>query len=185
MEFKNGRLYQIPAREVIACRANEASAEDIELDNSSISVEGIEGNVIEIVAEFKVDDAEKVGVRYFKGTEHETVAYYDAKKKVVIVDRSKGGIKLTGSEANQNTRTCDVDDSETIKFDIFLDVISSEVFINDGRYCITANVYPDPTDIGVEFFAEGGKATLLSAAKYDIIPKKNAENAEKKEAAEE
>ena len=25
----------------------------------------------------------------------------------------------------------------------------------------------------VEFFAEGGKATLLSAAKYDIIPKKN------------
>lgn len=185
MEFKNGRLYQIPAREVIACRANEVSAEDIELDNTSISVEGIEGNVIEIVAEFKVDDAEKVGVRYFKGTEHETVAYYDAKKKVVIVDRSKGGIKLTGSEANQNTRTCDVDDSETIKFDIFLDVISSEVFINDGRYCITANVYPDPTDIDVEFFAEGGKATLLSAAKYDIIPKKNDKRAEKKEAAEE
>jgi hypothetical protein len=44
-------------------------------------------------------------------------------------------------------------------------------------------VYPDPTDIGVEFFAEGGKATLLTAAKYDIIPKKNAGKAEKKESA--
>ena len=174
MEFKNGRLYQMPAREVIACRANEVSAEDIELDDTSICIEGLEGNVIEIVAEFKVDDAKKVGVKYFKGTEHETVVWYDAKKKTVIVDRSKGGIKLTGSEANQDTRTCDVDPSETIKFDIFLDVISSEVFINDGRYCITANVYPDPQDIGVEFFAEGGKATLLTAAKYDIIPKKDA-----------
>ena len=98
--------------------------------------------------------------------------YYDAERKVVVVDRSKGGIKLTGSEANQDTRTCDVDDSETIKFDIFLDVISSEIFVNDGRYALTANVYPDPTDVGVEFFAEGGAATLISAAKYDIVPGK-------------
>ncbi len=172
MEYKNGRLYQIPAREVLACRRHKVAAENVDLDDTSVEIEGIAGNVIEITAEFKLEDAKKVGVKYFKGTEHETVVYYDAERKVVVVDRSKGGIKLTGSEANQDTRTCDVDDSETIKFDIFLDVISSEIFVNDGRYALTANVYPDPTDVGVEFFAEGGAATLISAAKYDIVPGK-------------
>ena len=67
-----------------------------------------------------------------------------------------------------NVRTCDVEKTDEIELRVFLDVCSAEVFINDGRYTITGNMYPDPDDIGVEFFAEGGEAAV-SAVKYDIV----------------
>ena len=34
---------------------------------------------------------------------------------------------------------------------------------------MTANVYPDPEDVGVEFFSEGGAAAFRKIEKYDIV----------------
>ena len=47
-------------------------------------------------------------------------------------------------------------------YHVFLDKSVLEVFVNDGRACVTQVVYPGPGDLGLEVFAEGGRATLLS-----------------------
>lgn len=56
-----------------------------------------------------------------------------------------------------------------IEFRIFLDVSSCEVFLNGGERTMTGNVYSDPSDTGIRFFAEGGSARILSLYKYDIV----------------
>lgn len=167
LSFKDGRVYQAPVREVEKYHANKVEISDLVIADGSATVPGIEGNIIDLTAEFKLNSANAVGIRFFKGAEHETVIRYDRNAGTVVMDRTNAGIPLTGKEENINIRTCDVEKTDTIKFRVFLDVISAEVFINDGRYTITGNMYPNPEDIGVEFFAEGGEATV-SAVKYDM-----------------
>lgn len=50
-----------------------------------------------------------------------------------------------------------------------MDVSSCEVFLNGGERTMTGNVYSDPSDTGIRFFAEGGSARILSLYKYDIV----------------
>ena len=52
---------------------------------------------------------------------------------------------------------------------MLLDVSSLEVFIDGGRYVMTANVYPDPEDTDVRFFAEDGSAAFHNIEKFDVI----------------
>ena len=86
----------------------------------------------------------------------------------MVFDRSNSGRLLTGREENVVQRICPVDGSETLKLRIFLDVSSIEVFINDGQYVMSGNVYPDRDDDMIEFFSEGGKASFKNIKKYDI-----------------
>ena len=78
-------------------------------------------------------------------------------------------LPFTGSEDNVNVRKLDIDSPESIELEMLLDVSSLEVFIDGGRHVMTANVYPDPEDIDVRFFAEGGSAAFHDIEKFDVI----------------
>ena len=118
--------------------------------------------------ELQLQGAKKAGLKVFAGQEHETLIYYDCDKKAVIFDRTHAGIHLSGVEENTDIRTCDIEEEDTLRLHVLLDRYSVEVFINDGRYTMTGNVYPDPEDTDVEIFCEGGSCAVLSAVKYDI-----------------
>ena len=45
---------------------------------------------------------------------------------------------------------------------IFLDKSVMEAFIDGGRECVTRVIDPREEDLGIEVFAEGGRATVLS-----------------------
>lgn len=164
--YKNDHLYQFPVRELLSCRKNPVESGLLCISETSVSVPGIKGRVIELSAEFEPQDALRFGLKLFKGTKHETLLYYDAEKAAVVFDRTISGISLDDADT---IRYCGIDTEDTVRFQVFLDICSVEAFINDGRYTMTSNVYPDPDDTGVEFFAEGGTVILKSAVKYDII----------------
>lgn len=168
LTLKDGRVYQAPVREIEKYHANKVEISNLTVNDESVPVPGIEGNKIDLKVRFRLNDASAAGIRFYKGGEHETIIRYDRKAGCVTMDRTNAGIPLRGKEEDVNVRTCDVEKSDEIEFRIFLDICSAEVFINEGRYTITGNMYPDPEDIGVEFFAEGGEA-VLSAVKYDIV----------------
>ena len=88
---------------------------------------------------------------------------------MLVIDRSKSGLKLTGKEENVTVRKLDIGQPEAIELEMLLDVSSLEVFVNGGRHVMTANVYPDPEDTEVLFFAEGGNAAFKNIEKYDVI----------------
>ncbi len=167
LHYRDGHLYQSPVREIKKYRANKEETGQIPLCNASVSVKGFSGKTIEIKASFRIGGAARTGVKLFKGKEHETLVYYDAGKSAVVFDRTRSGVEL--KTEGDTLRYCDIDGESVLRLHIFLDVSSVEVFINDGRYTMTCNVYPDPEDTGVEFFCEEGNALLQEAVKYDII----------------
>ncbi|MGX8703243.1 MAG: glycoside hydrolase family 32 protein [bacterium] len=169
LTWHDNHLYQWPVRELERYRANKVETGEAALTMDTFFPEGFEGECVDFSCEIDPAGARRCGIVVFAGKEHETRIYYDAEMKTVIFDRSHGGLGLRGQEQNVETRMCDIDPEETLRFRVILDVSSAEVFINDGRYAITGNVYPDVEDTGIGFFAEGGEAKLLSAVKYDII----------------
>ena len=167
LSYEKGHLYQRPVREIERYRKNKVISGSKEIMDTSVRLEGFDGKSMEIRVSFDPGDARKAGLKVFKGEKHETRIYYDAVEGTLVFDRQDSGIPL--QVEGDPVRRCDFDQEERIELRIFADVSSLEVFINDGRYVMTGNVYPDPLDTGVEFFAEGGRAILFSAEKYDII----------------
>ena len=128
--------------------------------------------MIELQAVLEPGSAAQAGLKLFCGSEHETLVYYDREKGQIIFDRSRSGIPFSGQEKDVDRRVCVLDPadrSDSIELQLFLDINSLEVFINGGRYVMTGNVYPDPEDTGVQFFAEGGSCTFRNIVKFDIV----------------
>ncbi len=167
--WQKDHLYQWPVRELEGYRGEKAAAGETVLTKDTFFPKGFAGDVVDFSCELDPQDAARVGVVVFAGEQHETRIYYDQQMKAVVFDRSRGGLGLRGQEQNVVTRICDIEPEETLRFRILLDVSSCEVFINDGRYTITGNVYPDAEDTGIGFFADGGTAKLLHAEKYDLV----------------
>ena len=166
----DGRLVQKPVREIEKYRRNKAGAASLTADNSSLSVDGVCGNTVEIQVTLEPGTAARSGVKLFRGSEHETLVYYDKEEGDVVFDRSRSGIPFTGQEEDVDRRVCHIGAMDSIDLHFFLDVSSIEVFIDGGHHVMTGNVYPDiDKDTGVEFFAEGGSCRFLDLIKFDIL----------------
>ena len=162
-------LIQKPARELDKFCQNRVTCKSLSFADGEISVRGVSGNVARIRLTLEPGTASKAGVKLFAGEEHETLVYFDRAEGVLVIDRSKSGLKLTGKEENVTVRKLDIGQPEAIGLEMLLDVSSLEVFVNGGRHVMTANVYPDPEDTEVLFFAEGGNAAFKNIEKYDVI----------------
>ena len=166
----DGRLVQKPVREIEKYRGNKAGAASLTADNSSLSVDGVCGNTIEIQVTLEPGTAARSGVKLFRGSEHETLVYYDREEGDIVFDRSRSGIPFTGQEEDVDHRVCHIGAMDSIDLHFFLDVSSIEVFIDGGHHVMTGNVYPDiEQDTGVEFFAEGGSCGFRDLIKFDIL----------------
>lgn len=169
LSLKGTKLIQRPVREIEKYRVNNVEYGDIKIDSMSTALHGVNGKCIELDAELQIGGANKCGVKLFCGKNTQTLAYYDAQKHAVVLDRSKSGITIRGNEPNCDTRSADVTAADAVSLRIFLDNTSIEVFVNDGEAVLTANIYPDEDSDGVEFFAEGGESVLKKVIKYDIV----------------
>lgn len=162
-------LIQKPARELDAFCKNKVTCKSLSVTDGEISVRGVSGAVARIRLTMEPGTASKAGVKLFAGEEHETVVYYDKEEGVLAIDRSKSGLEITGREDNVTVRKLDIGHPESIDLEFLLDVSSLEVFIDGGRHVMTANVYPDPEDTEVLFFAEGGQAGFRDVEKFEIV----------------
>ena len=172
MSVVDGRLVQKPVREIEKYRSGKVAAACLQADDTSLSVEGVCGNTIEIQVTLEPGTAARSGLKLFCGSEHETLVYYDRAEGDIVFDRSRSGIPFTGQEEDVDRRVCHIGAMDSIDLHFFLDVSSIEVFIDGGHHVMTGNVYPDiGQDTGVSFFTEGGSCTFRSLVKYDIIVK--------------
>ncbi len=51
---------------------------------------------------------------------------------------------------------------------VFVDRSSVEVFGNGGRASITDQIFPDPDSTGIEAYAVGGNATIISLQAFEL-----------------
>ena len=169
LRVRDGRLIQRPVRELEAYRTGPVSVDALRISDASVSVEGVSGAVLELRCRLRLGSAERAGLRLFCGTEHETLLFADRAAKQLVLDRSRSGLPLKGREKDVQIRRCALEGSDEVTLELFLDVSSLEVFVNGGSSVLTANVYPDPEDVGIRFFSEGGEAEFSQIRKYDIV----------------
>ena len=170
LTVRDGRMIQTPVREIGKYRKNRVYCDALSVGNQSVTVDGISGTVVELRMTLEPGDAAKAGVKLFKGSEHETLLYYDRAEGALVFDRTRSGQPFEGRDKNVNVRYCDVRQADALELDLYLDVSSLEAFIDGGKRTMTGNVYPDlEGDTGIEFFAEGGTCTFRSVEKYDIV----------------
>jgi fructan beta-fructosidase len=163
------RLIQHPVAELKSLREKHFSEQDKVIDaQSPLSIPGLAGQRLEIIARFAVDDSSGFGLRVAQGPNEQTVVGYDKASATMYVDRTHSGV-VDFHPAFPGTHEAPLPaDEGQVTLHVFLDHSSVEVFGNDGYSTITDRIFPDPNSVGVEFFSEGGAAKLISCDAWTL-----------------
>ncbi|WP_042350607.1 glycoside hydrolase family 32 protein [Bacillus massiliigorillae] len=163
LTVKGDKLIQKPVKELEQLRTNEQKVNGM-IQNETVANFDLQGTVYEMICEMTSADAHAFGIEFRAGETNKTVITYNRKEKKIILDRSQSG-EAVGEEFG-TTRACYMD-AETIKFHMFVDTSSVEVFINDGEEVFTARIFPNKEDRNIRFFSYNG-TVQFDARKWDI-----------------
>ncbi len=160
---ENGKLMQRPVRELTEKRGTRMEAKAV-LKNETKTFESFSGTSYELISEFNQIDAESFGMEIRVSETEKTILMYDAVQKKVVLDRTNSGAP-SGTKYG-TVRKCFLD-AEQVKFHIFVDTSSIEVFVNDGEEVFTSRIFPRENSTGIRFFANGGSVSC-HAVKWTI-----------------
>ncbi|GGJ59830.1 fructan beta-fructosidase [Anoxybacillus voinovskiensis] len=160
------RLVQTPVKElqVIRDKAIFLNSEIITPNENILSNEL--GNQLEIIAEFELDTATVFGFKVCKSAYEETIIGYDTEKREMFIDRTKSGDSSFHESFVGVHNGNLVPQDNKVKFHIFVDWSSVEVFGNEGELVITDLIFPSPESNQIELYAKGGKVKLNSLELY-------------------
>ena len=167
LSFKDGRLYQRPIREIEQHFTNIVSYENVPVSDE-ISLYGIEGRMVDLDIIVKPAPGEplyrKFAVWFAMDQENHSAVRFNPYDGTVKIDRKYSGSR----KAIVHQRRCLVRESMdgNIRIRIILDRNSFEVFINEGRYVMTAVIYTDVHAKRISFRTEGN--AIMDVTKRDI-----------------
>lgn len=172
------RLVQQPVRELQRLRNRRYRRTDVIVDEAGAELgrgrrgngkPPIDGQTMEIVAEFDAWDAREVGFRVRQGEDgQQTVIGYNFDAGLLFVDRRWSGI--TGfSEHFPGFHEAPMSaDNGRVRMHLFVDRSSVEVFADEGKTVITERIFPRGESEDFEPYAKGGRALLPSLEVYDL-----------------
>ncbi|WP_135553538.1 glycoside hydrolase family 32 protein [Paenibacillus cymbidii] len=166
------RLRQAPARELDRlCGGKAASCRwrDIAVAEGRGLDTGLKLTSYRLTAEFAAGTAAEFGFRLRRSARGETTVGCRVKEKLLFVDRRRSG-EVGFSTAFPGVSTAPAALGEgRLRLDIWVDTTSVEVFADDGETAMTHLVFPFPGDDGIEVYAGGGEAQLLSLVIAPIV----------------
>ncbi|KJD46015.1 glycoside hydrolase family 32 protein [Paenibacillus terrae] len=162
LSLSNEKLVQKPIKELELLRRNLTEAKG-EIYNEFKMFQGFTGITYELICEFNNVDADELGIEFRKGDQEKTTIKYNDRKGKLILDRTNSGSPVGVSYGT--IRECSFN-NKNVKFQMFVDVSSVEIFINDGEEIFTSRIFPGEDSIGIRFFALGGK-TFFKTMKWD------------------
>ena len=133
-----------------------------------INLYGVDGRVIDLDITVHPAKDEPVYryfvIRFAMNEEHYSEAIYSPDTGIFLINRENSGTR----KGLMHRQSCLVPESMdgNLSVRILLDRYSFEIFINDGRYAMSAVIYTDPSADRISFRA-GGKA-VIDVAKREI-----------------
>jgi len=175
-KFADGvHLVHNPVEELNTLRDEHHHFEEQEISGNSdlLSAEEISGNQLEVIAQFKMEDASRFGLKVAQGEQEETLVGYDTKANQLFMDRTNSG-KVDFNEHFTGIHKAPLKSIDgEITLHLFIDRSSVELFGNGGRAVITNRIFPSEGSDGISLFTENGNARLVS---LDIWQLKSAWN---------
>lgn len=117
----------------------------------------LSGNSFEMICDVEVGSAQKAGLKLRVGEGEETLLYLDTATQKVVLDRTKTGAPFAQEFGNIRQKNYQKD---KIRFQIFMDTSSIEVFVNEGEIVFTSRLFPKKESQGIQFFTEEGSAKI-------------------------
>lgn len=168
VSVKNGRLYQVPVRELASMRANKVEYRDVVIKDTRITLDQIEGRTVDLELVIRPVDKDKLYKKFelcfAENEKYHSTLRFRPDESVLKIDRS-----FSGSErAVVHQRECLVNgDCNELKLRVILDRFSAEIFINDGEQVMSAVILTEQNAKGISFFVDG--AAKIDVVKYDLV----------------
>ncbi|MHB1457788.1 MAG: glycoside hydrolase family 32 protein [Armatimonadota bacterium] len=154
-----------PASELETLRGAHWSLTDINLEpDDAITLNGISGNTIELLAKITPSATGQVGFKVCQSPDgsEETVITVDIEAGTLTIDPSHSSLRADVTGKGAQVAPFVLESDELLELRIFIDRSVVEVFAND-RQCVTKRVYPSRADsLGVQLFTNGAGAEIKS-----------------------
>jgi sucrose-6-phosphate hydrolase SacC (GH32 family) len=168
------RMYAEPVEEVAKLHKKKHSFSDETIDGTK-TLDGIDGELFHIKAEFEVSDADSFGliIREYNIT-------YDIKENNIICTGPKNNFdpedfpRRHRNELREASRFSEPHSAPLkpvdgkITLEILVDRTMVEVFPNNGRYYFPMGAYLVDRDPAIKVFSEGGKTKLKNLEDLEI-----------------
>jgi fructan beta-fructosidase len=164
------QIFQHPISEFESLRGDSAQIDSLDLDGVRPLTEFTPArNTYEIEASFAVTDPQaKFGLRLAINGRYGISVGYDASTSELFIDRThpENG-SVIPDFAKYVTAPLQALDG-MIRLHIYVDQSSVEVFANDGEVTLSAVMFPNADNTGIELFAEGGSARLTDFQAWEL-----------------
>lgn len=119
-------------------------------------------NIYECIFTFdkKANIAQDFGINLFVRRNNKVTIGYNSLASNIYFDRTQAGNAGFNDKFPKKITIPTSSDTDQIKFHIFADQSSVEIFINDGEHVISSLVFPYPASTGIEIFSNEGETTL-------------------------
>jgi len=157
-------LVQRPVAELGHLRTEllRTGATDLAEVNRMLRERKIQGDQLEVEAEFARVTAVEVGIAARVGRNQHTHIGYDFRAGKAYVDRTNSGnVTLHPSFPGRHTAPVHAPGGR-VKLHLLVDRSSVELFANDGEGVITDLIFPDSESQGLRLYERGGKARIVS-----------------------
>lgn len=164
------RLLQRPACEIERLRGQHSRRTEQTITPTTSLWHRDVGAAMEIALTIQPGSATECGVRLASGGREQTTIGYDVGAAALFIDRTRAG-RSDFSSAFPGRHGGPLSQIQgTVTLRIFLDRASVEVFGNDGECVVTSLIFPEADRSGLEVYALGGVARLVSLDVYHLHP---------------
>ncbi len=163
LHIKNGRLYQLPVKELENYYANTVNYKDV-IVHEAMELEGVSGREIDMTIDIQAGDYEEFRIQLAKSQKFYTEISYNAKKGILTFDRNHAGSRR--DFICQRSMKVESQDGK-IRLRVVMDKYSVEIFANDGEKAMTSLIYT-PMDADKILFKTDGTA-YIDIVKHDVV----------------
>ncbi len=167
------RLVQQPIRELEKQRGNHCTWQDQIIASGEFRLEGIQGALLEIVAEFAIDleqPATCFGLHIGGGEGEQTTISYAVAEELLRLDRTQSGLNDFNPAFAGLYQALLSPNEHVIRLHTFVDQSSVELFGNGGLATLTAQIFPTKRQPSMRLFAQNGKVRLLRLDAWQLMP---------------
>ena len=156
------RLVQQPVKSVVSSFTHEvARVKDVELKHGTVRLtEDPVDHIVALSVELEPDTAECCGVRFESAGQDFVEIGFDGEREALYVHRSAPSGGPLGEQFAGTHRAPFSPDDGVVRFTVYVDRASVEVFGGAGEVVITDQVFPGGPDSTLSFFADEGEASL-------------------------
>jgi fructan beta-fructosidase len=134
--------------------------DSIVLNNTTNNANSIKGDAMDIEFTVSRGTAAQSGIQLFKNGNEQTSVFYNKSDNTIKLDRTaSGNVTFSNNFPSIESMPVPADNSD-LTFRILIDESLVEIFVNGGQLAMTEQVFPTFTNGGIQFFSNGGNATI-------------------------